>query len=61
MISYEVTLDIDPRFAEGVETYMRQKHIPEIFSTGLLPTDPFRARLLKAVSQPLPGLDPGAP
>ena len=34
MISYEVTLDIDPRFAEGVETYMRQKHIPEIFSTG---------------------------
>ena len=34
MISYEVTLDIAPRFAEGVETYMRQKHIPEIFSTG---------------------------
>ncbi len=34
MISYEVTLDIDPRFAESVETYMRQKHIPEIFSTG---------------------------
>ena len=34
MISYEVTLDIDPTFAEGVETYMRQKHIPETFSTG---------------------------
>jgi hypothetical protein len=34
MINYEVTLDLDPGLAQTVETYMREKHIPEILSTG---------------------------
>ena len=34
MISYEVTLQVQPQLAAAVEEYMRQQHIPEIFSTG---------------------------
>jgi len=34
MISYEVTLQVEPRLAAEVEEYMRQRHIPEIFATG---------------------------
>jgi len=34
MISYEVTLQVEPRLAAAVEEYMRQRHIPEIFATG---------------------------
>lgn len=34
MLSYEVTLQIEPRLAAAVEEYMRQDHIPRIFATG---------------------------
>jgi len=34
MISYEVTLQVEPRLAAEVEDYTRQRHIPEIFATG---------------------------
>lgn len=34
MIRYEVTLDVEPRLAPGLEDYMRNKHIPEILATG---------------------------
>ena len=34
MISYEVTLQVQPALAPAVEEFMRQSHIPEIFATG---------------------------
>lgn len=34
MISYEVTLQVQPALALEVEEFMRQSHIPEIFATG---------------------------
>jgi hypothetical protein len=34
MISYEVTLQVEPRLAGAVEEHMRRHHIPEIFATG---------------------------
>ncbi|MFI5236001.1 MAG: DUF4286 family protein [Gemmatimonadales bacterium] len=34
MIRYEVTLDVEPQLAAGLEDYMRGKHIPEILATG---------------------------
>ena len=34
MIRYEVTLEVEPRLAPGLEDYMRNKHIPEILATG---------------------------
>jgi hypothetical protein len=34
MISYEVTLQLEPSFAAAVEQYMRHQHIPAIFATG---------------------------
>jgi hypothetical protein len=34
MISYEVTLQVQPALAALVEEFMRERHIPEIFSTG---------------------------
>jgi hypothetical protein len=34
MISYEVTLQVQPAFASSVEDYMRESHIPDIFATG---------------------------
>jgi hypothetical protein len=34
MVSYEVTLQIDPALAPSVEEFMRQSHIPDIFATG---------------------------
>lgn len=34
MISYEVTLQVEPHLAAAVEEYMRQRHIPEIFASG---------------------------
>jgi hypothetical protein len=34
MISYEVTLQIEPAFAAAVEDHMRREHIPGIFATG---------------------------
>ena len=34
MISYEVTLQIEPALAPAVEEHMRQEHIPGIFATG---------------------------
>jgi hypothetical protein len=34
MISYEVTLQVEPALAGAVEDHMRQDHIPAIFATG---------------------------
>jgi uncharacterized protein DUF4286 len=34
MVSYEVTLQIEPSVAPAVEQYMRNHHIPAIFATG---------------------------
>ncbi len=34
MLTYEVTLQIDPALASSVERYMREHHIPAIFATG---------------------------
>jgi hypothetical protein len=34
MISYEVTLQAQPRLATTVEQFMVESHIPQIFSTG---------------------------
>jgi hypothetical protein len=34
MISYEVTLQAQPRLAASVEQFMMESHIPEIFRTG---------------------------
>jgi hypothetical protein len=34
MISYEVTLQAQPRLATNVEQFMVESHIPQIFSTG---------------------------
>jgi hypothetical protein len=34
MISYEVTLQIEPPLAAAVEEHMRREHIPAIFATG---------------------------
>ena len=34
MISYEVTLQVEARLAGALEEYMRQSHIPGIFTTG---------------------------
>lgn len=34
MIRYEVTLEVEPALAAGLEDYMRGKHIPEILATG---------------------------
>jgi hypothetical protein len=34
MISYEVTLQVEPALAQAVEDHMRKHHIPEIFATG---------------------------
>jgi hypothetical protein len=34
MISYEVTLQVDPALAPGVEEYTRSRHIPAIWATG---------------------------
>ncbi|HEU4697687.1 MAG TPA: DUF4286 family protein [Gemmatimonadales bacterium] len=34
MVTYEVTLDVDPAVAAAVERYMRATHIPEILATG---------------------------
>ncbi len=33
MLSYEVTLDIDPALVTAVEEYMLNKHIPELWAT----------------------------
>jgi hypothetical protein len=34
MILYEVTLQVEPALAPGVEDYMRRRHIPAIFATA---------------------------
>jgi Domain of unknown function (DUF4286) len=34
MLSYEVTLELEPGTADQVQAYMLQEHIPEIYSTG---------------------------
>jgi hypothetical protein len=34
MITYEVTVTIEPALAAAFERYMRQAHIPEILATG---------------------------
>ena len=34
MISYEVTLQVQPQLAAGVERFMTESHIPQIFATG---------------------------
>jgi hypothetical protein len=34
MVSYEVTLQVQPALAPAVEEFMRQSHIPAIFATG---------------------------
>jgi hypothetical protein len=34
MISYEVTLQIQPALTPSVEDFMRGSHIPDIFATG---------------------------
>jgi hypothetical protein len=34
MISYEVTLQVQPALAPTVEEFMRQSHIPAIFATA---------------------------
>ncbi len=34
MISYEVTLQVEPGLALSVEEFMTQSHIPDIYSTG---------------------------
>jgi len=34
MISYDVTLQVEPALAPSVEEFMRQSHIPDIFATG---------------------------
>ncbi len=34
MVSYEVTIETEPQIAVAFETYMREKHIPEIMATG---------------------------
>jgi hypothetical protein len=34
MISYEVTLQVQPALATAVEQFMTESHIPDIFATG---------------------------
>jgi hypothetical protein len=34
MITYEVTLQVEPALAAALERHMRTQHIPEIFATG---------------------------
>lgn len=34
MVSYEVTLQVQPALAPAAEEFMRQSHIPAIFATG---------------------------
>jgi hypothetical protein len=34
MITYEVTLQVEPHLTAAVEEYMRHRHIPEIFASG---------------------------
>jgi hypothetical protein len=34
MVSYEVTLQVEPTLAPSVEQFMTQSHIPDIFATG---------------------------
>lgn len=34
MITYEVTVAVEPRLVEAFEQYMRGKHIPEILATS---------------------------
>jgi Domain of unknown function (DUF4286) len=34
MLSYEVTLQVEPALAAAVEDHMRREHIPGIFATG---------------------------
>jgi hypothetical protein len=34
MVSYEVTLQVEPSLAAWVEEFMIQSHIPDIFATG---------------------------
>ena len=34
MVSYEVTLQVEPALAPSVEEFMMQSHIPHIFATG---------------------------
>jgi hypothetical protein len=34
MITYEVTLDVEPQLVDKVVQYMQDKHIPELWETG---------------------------
>lgn len=34
MVTYEVTIDVEPGLAAAFERYMRDEHIPAIFATG---------------------------
>lgn len=34
MVSYEVTLQVEPRLATSVERYLCDHHVPRIFETG---------------------------
>jgi len=34
LLTYEVTLQIEPAMASSLERYMREHHIPAIFATG---------------------------
>jgi hypothetical protein len=34
MLSYEVTLQVEPALAAAVERYMRERHIPAIHASG---------------------------
>ncbi len=34
MVTYEITTQVDPRWIESYERYMRQVHVPELLATG---------------------------
>jgi hypothetical protein len=34
MISYEITAQVRPDLAPGYETFMRERHIPDLLATG---------------------------
>jgi hypothetical protein len=55
MVVYEVTLVVEPSVADGVERYLRGKHIPEILATGA-----FAAIRLERADGGVPGAAGGA-
>ena len=47
MVRYEVTVETTPELSAAFESYMRQKHIPEIFAVNLHATWPDRTQAVQ--------------